>query len=78
MNTPIRLEKQTPKETMSERVLAFLDRHALLIIAICIIILFILVGLLFAALFSTVDAGNTTLIPPMTESNGYYYQLKNL
>ena len=77
MNTPIRLEKQTPKETMSERVLAFLDRHAVLILAICIIILFILVGLLFAALFATMDA-NSTLIPPMSESNGYYYQLKNI
>ena len=72
------LRKQEPELTVSERVLAFLDRHAVLILAICIIILFILVGLLFAALFSTVDAGNTTLIPPMTESNGYYYQLKNL
>lgn len=74
---PVRLEKQDPELTVSEKVLAFLDRHALLIIAICIIILFILVGLLFAALFSTMDA-NTTIIPPMTEANGYYYQLKNV
>ena len=76
MNNPVRLEKTTEKVTVSERVLAFLDRHALLIVFICIIILFILVGMLFAALF-TMDA-NSTLIPPMSESNAYYYQIKNI
>lgn len=77
-NNPVRLEKPTPKMSIGEKVLAFLDDHAMLIVFICIIILFVLVGMLFAVLFASVDANNTTDIPSMVESGNYYYHLKDV
>ena len=77
-NNPVRLEKPTPKMNIGEKVLTFLDDHAMLIVFICIIILFVLVGMLFAVLFASVDTNNTADIPSMVESGNYYYHLKDV
>ena len=71
------LHKRREPMTLSEQILAFLNRHAVEIVFVCIIILFILVFMLFAVLLSTADPSNTTHVS-MVESGNYYYHLKDV
>ena len=61
-------------EVISEKVTAFLNQYAVLIILICIILLFILIGMLFATLFMDTN----TTVPSMMDSGNYYYHLKDV
>lgn len=82
-NTPVRLGKPDKKpvwetpllflRTISEKGTLFLNQYAVLIIIICVILLFILIGMLFATLFDT----NVT-VPSMMDSGNYYYHLKDV
>ena len=71
MNDPVRLGKQDNIQPCYNSLEAWLQRHAILILTIAVIILFVLVGLLISVVFS----GHFL---SMTESNGYYYHLQNL
>ena len=71
MNDPVRLERVNESQPFYNSLEAWLQRHAILILTIAVIILFVLVGLLISVVFS----GHFL---SMTESNGYYYHLQNL
>ena len=71
MNDPVRLQKVNEAQPCYNSLEAWLQRHAILILTIAVIILFVLVGLLISVVFS----GHFL---SMTESNGYYYHLQNL
>ena len=71
MNDPVRLQKVNEAQPCYNSLEAWLQRHAILILTIAVIILFVLVGLLISVVFS----GHFL---SMTESNGYYYHLRNI
>ena len=71
MNDPVRLQKVNDVQPCYNSLEAWLQRHAILILTIAVIILFVLVGLLISVVFS----GHFL---SMTESNGYYYHLRNI
>ena len=71
MNDPVRLERVNESQPFYNSLEAWLQRHAILILTIAVIILFVLVGLLISVVFS----GHFL---SMTESNGYYYHLRNI
>ena len=71
MNDPVRLQKVNDAQPCYNSLEAWLNRHVILILTICIIVLFVLVGLLISVVFS----GHFL---SMTESNGYYYHLRNI
>ena len=71
MNDPVRLQKVNDAQPCYNSMEAWLQRHAILILTIAVIILFVLVGLLISVVFS----GHFL---SMTESNGYYYHLNQL
>ena len=72
MNDPVRLGKQDNVQPCYNSLEAWLQRHAILILTICIIVLFVLVFALISVVFF-----NGHFLS-MTESNGYYYQLNQL
>ena len=75
MNNPVRLEKRG--ETMKTNpILTFLDKHAVMIVFICTIILFALLIVLIAVVFA--DTSNTTHVPSMMDSGNYYYHLQDV
>ena len=59
--------------SFSDKVEAFLNRHAIFFICVCMIILFVLVTVLIYTIFG-VSAAHVT----GTESNVYYYGLKDI
>ena len=71
MNDPVRLERVNESQPFYNSLEAWLQRHAFLLLTIAVIILFVLVGLLISVVFS----GHFL---SMTESNGYYYHLRNI
>ena len=71
MNDPVRLQKVNDAQPCYNSLEAWLQRHAILILTIAVIILFVLVGLLISVVFS----GHFL---SMTESNGYYYHMNQL
>ena len=71
MNDPVRLQKVNDAQPCYNSMEAWLQRHAILILTIAVIILFVLVGLLISVVFS----GHFL---SMTESNGYYYHMNQL
>ena len=75
MNDPVRLQKVNDAQPCYNSMEAWLQRHAIPIVVICIIILFVLVGLLIGKVFFGLFDGHFI---SMTESNGYYYHLQNL
>ena len=72
MNDPVRLGKQDNVQPCYNSLEAWLQRHAILILTICIIVLFVLVFALISVVFF-----NGHFLS-MTESNGYYYHLNQL
>ena len=72
MNDPVRLGKQDNVQPCYNSMEAWLQRHAILILTICIIVLFVLVFALISVVFF-----NGHFLS-MTESNGYYYHLNQL
>ena len=74
MSKPVRLEKQTESQPFYNWD-AWLQRHAILILTIAIIILFVLVMLLIGVVFGIIGNGHFI---SMTESNGYYYHLGDI
>ena len=72
MNDPVRLGKQDNVQPCYNSMEAWLQRHAILILTICIIVLFVLVFALISVVFF-----NGHFLS-MTESNGYYYHMNQL
>ena len=70
MSKPVRLAKVDDAQPFYN-LEAWLQRHAIFILTIAVIILFVLVGLLISVVFS----GHFL---SMTESNGYYYHMNQL
>ena len=70
MSKPVRLAKVDDAQPFYN-LEAWLQRHAILLLTIAVIILFVLVF----ALISVVFSGHFL---SMSESNGYYYHLQNL
>ena len=75
MSKPVRLAKVENDAQPFYNLDAWLQRHAILILTICIIVLFVLVGLLIGVVFGMIGDGHFI---SMTESNGYYYHLGDL
>ena len=71
MSKPVRLAKVDDAQPFYNSLDAWLQRHAILLLTIAVIILFVLVGLLISVVFS----GHFL---SMTESNGYYYHLGDI
>ena len=76
MNKPVRLAKvENDAQPFYNSLEAWLDRHAILLLTIAVIILFVLVMVLIAVVFNMLSGDH---IISMTESNGYYYHLGDL
>ena len=75
MNDPVRLGKQDNVQPCYNSMEAWLQRHAILILTICIIVLFVLVFSLIGVVFFGLADGHFL---SMSESNGYYYHLRNI
>ena len=74
MNKPVRLHKVDDAQPFYN-LEAWLDRHAILLLTIAVIILFVLVMLLIGVVFNMISGDH---ILSMTESNGYYYHLGDI
>ena len=74
MSKPVRLHKVDDAQPFYN-LEAWLQRHAILILTICIIVLFVLVLLLIGVVFGMIGNGHFI---SMTESNGYYYHLGDI
>ena len=72
MSKPVRLHKVDDAQPFYNSLEAWLDRHAILLLTIAVIILFVLVMLLIGGVFNMISGDH---ILSMTESNGYYYHL---
>lgn len=71
--SPARLQKNdVHRLTPNEKVEAWLNRHAPLLLVICIFLLFLLIVVLIVALF------NVAAAPTGTEANVYYYHLEDI
>ena len=75
MNDPVRLQKVNDAQPCYNSMEAWLQRHAILILTICIIVLFVLVFALIGVVFFGLADGHFL---SMSESNGYYYHLRNI
>ena len=75
MSKPVRLHKVDDAQPFYNSLEAWLDRHAILLLTIAVIILFVLVMLLIGVVFNMISGDH---ILSMTESNGYYYHLGDL
>ena len=74
MSKPVRLEKQTESQPFYN-LDAWLQSHAILLLTIAVIILFVLVMVLIGVVFNMISGDH---ILSMTESNGYYYHLGDI
>ena len=75
MSKPVRLHKVENDAQPFYNLEAWLDRHAILLLTIAVIILFVLVMLLIGVVFNMISGDH---ILSMTESNGYYYHLGDI
>ena len=75
MSKPVRLAKVENDAQPFYNLEAWLDRHAILLLTIAVIILFVLVMLLIGVVFNMISGDH---ILSMTESNGYYYHLGDI
>ena len=75
MSKPVRLHKVDDAQPFYNSLEAWLQSHAILILTICIIVLFVLVMLLIGVVFGIIGNGHFI---SMTESNGYYYHLGDI
>ena len=75
MSKPVRLHKVDDAQPFYNSMEAWLDRHAILLLTIAVIILFVLVMLLIGVVFNMISGDH---ILSMTESNGYYYHLGDI
>ena len=75
MNKPVRLHKVDDAQPFYNSLEAWLDRHAILLLTIAVIILFVLVMLLIGVVFNMISGDH---ILSMTESNGYCYHLGDI
>ena len=75
MSKPVRLHKVDDAQPFYNSLEAWLDRHAILLLTIAVIILFVLVMLLIGVVFNMISGDH---IISMTESNGYYYHLGDI
>ena len=75
MNKPVRLHKVDDAQPFYNSLEAWLDRHAILLLTIAVIILFVLVMVLIGVVFNMISGDH---ILSMTESNGYYYHLGDI
>ena len=73
MSKPVRLEKQTESQPFYN-LDAWLQSHAILILTICIIVLFVLVMLLIGVVFGMIGGH----VPSMTESGNLYNHLQDV
>ena len=73
MSKPVRLEKQTESQPFYN-LEAWLQSHAILILTICIIVLFVLVMLLIGVVFGMIGGH----VPSMTESGNLYNHLQDV
>ena len=75
MSKPVRLHKVDDAQPFYNSLEAWLQSHAILLLTIAVIILFVLVMLLIGVVFNMISGDH---ILSMTESNGYYYHLGDL
>ena len=75
MSKPVRLHKVDDAQPFYNSLDAWLQRHAILLLTIAVIILFVLVMLLIGVVFNMISGDH---ILSMTESNGYYYHLGDI
>lgn len=75
MSKPVRLHKVDDAQPFYNSLEAWLDRHAILLLTIAVIILFVLVMVLIGVVFNMISGDH---ILSMTESNGYYYHLGDI
>ena len=75
MSKPVRLAKVENDAQPFYNLEAWLDRHAILLLTIAVIILFVLVMVLIGVVFNMISGDH---ILSMTESNGYYYHLGDI
>ena len=75
MNKPVRLHKVDDAQPFYNSLEAWLQSHAILLLTIAVIILFVLVMVLIGVVFNMISGDH---ILSMTESNGYYYHLGDL
>ena len=76
MSKPVRLAKvENETQPFYTSLEAWLNRHAILLLTIAVIILFVLVMLLIGVVFNMISGDH---ILSMTESNGYYYHLGDI
>ena len=75
MNDPVRLQKVNDAQPCYNSLEAWLQRHAILILTIAVIILFVLVFALISVVFFGLADGHFL---SMSESNGYYYHMNQL
>ena len=74
MNDPVRLGKQDNVQPCYNSLEAWLQRHAILILTICIIVLFVLVFALIGVVFGMIGGH----VPSMTESGNLYNHLQDV
>lgn len=75
MSKPVRLHKVDDAQPFYNSLEAWLQSHAILLLTIAVIILFVLVMLLIGVVFNMISGDH---ILSMTESNGYYYHLGDI
>ena len=75
MNKPVRLHKVDDAQPFYNSLEAWLQSHAILLLTIAVIILFVLVMVLIGVVFNMISGDH---ILSMTESNGYYYHLGDI
>ena len=73
MSKPVRLEKQTESQPFYN-LDAWLQSHAILILTICMIVLFVLVIALIGAVFGMIGGH----VPSMIESGNLYNHLQDV
>ena len=75
MSKPVRLHKVDDAQPFYNSLEAWLQSHAILLLTIAVIILFVLVMVLIGVVFNMISGDH---ILSMTESNGYYYHLGDI
>ena len=74
MSKPVRLAKVDDAQPFYNSLEAWLQRHAILILTICIIVLFVLVFALIGIVFGMIGGH----VPSMTESGNLYNHLQDV
>ena len=74
MSKPVRLHKVDDAQPFYNSLEAWLDRHAILLLTIAVIILFVLVLALIGVVFGMIGGH----VPSMTESGNLYNHLQDV